>query len=345
MKIHVWSVIRYLFIFILIVFFVIVFKQNFLVFLLFPYVILPAVLIPAFVVNVKKIGINGGAVVSDIEVGSNILFFTEYSNPTYYPFLKCIIQFSIHNMYFGTEKDDILNIGIMPKSKDKINISVCTSKIGMVVFEGKSMQITGFMGMVSYRQYLNFSVPVAVFPGKTEHVDVAEIPYSEGYDEYTEPDLKGSLSSDVKEIREYRPGDRMSRIHWKLSAKIDELAVKEMERTSVMSLILVPELEKSQISDTTENLEALCRELSEKGERFEVCLYNDAVCSFDYYVIDDEESLNNCYRDMYYLPLYDEADKAKNAYYSSGQKSSLLVMVYGKKVSLFEDGIEVDINK
>ena len=148
----------------------------------------------------------------------------------------------------------------MPKTKDKVNISVMTSKTGMVVFEGKTLQITGFMGMVSMTVPVAINVEVAVFPKKTKHVEVAEIPYSEGYDEYTEPDLKGSLSSDVKEIREYRPGDRMSRIHWKISAKIDELAVKEMERTSVMSLVLVPEFDKDLIEDTVETLDALCRE-------------------------------------------------------------------------------------
>ncbi|MCR4625263.1 MAG: DUF58 domain-containing protein [Lachnospiraceae bacterium] len=345
MKIHIWSIIRYLFIFILIVFFVLVFKQNYLVFLLFPYVILPAVLIPAFLVNVKKLEVSGSAAVSDLEVGSNILFYTEYSNPTFYPFLKCILSFTIRNQYYDSDKLNILNISMMPKTKDKVNISVMTSKTGMVVFEGKNIQVTGFMGMVSMTLPAAINVEVAVFPKKSKHIEVAEIPYSEGYDEYTEPDLKGSLSSDIKEIREYRPGDRMSRIHWKISAKIDELAVKEMERTSVMSLVLVPELEKSLIDDTVETLDALCRELSERGERFEVCLYNDVACMFDYYVIDDEEALQNCYRDMYYLPLYEGADKAKEAYYSSGQKSSLLVSVCGKKVGLFEDGLEVDITQ
>jgi len=170
---------------------------------------------------------------------------------------------------------------------------------------------------------------------------VNEIPYSEGYDEYTEPDLRGNLSSDIKEIREYRPGDRLARIHWKLTAKMEELQVKEMERTSVMSLVVVPELVKSKISDTVATLDAVSRELATRGERFEICLYNSVACSFDYYVIDNEESLLDCYRDLYFLPLYESGDTAKEAYYATNQKSSLLLLIYGEDVKLLEDGIEV----
>ena len=345
MKIHIWAIIKYLFIFILIVFFVLVFKQNYLVFLLFPYVILPAVAIPAFVVNVKKLEITGGAVVPDIERSGNILYYVEYSNPTYYPFLKCIINFTIDNLFYKTEKDTVLNINCMSKKKDRVNISIRTSKNGMVSFEGKSIQITGFMGMVSVREALNFNVQVAVLPEKKSNVPVRELPYSEGYDEYTEPDMKGALSSDIKEIREYRPGDRLARIHWKISAKMDDLAVKEMERTSVMSLVIVPELVKSVIDDTVSMLDAICRVLAERGERFEVCLYNKTDCSFEYYIIDDEDSLKNCYRDMYLLPLYDVDGEAKEAYYSSNQKSAFLISVAGEDMKMYEDGLELGMDE
>lgn len=341
MKIHVWSIIKYSFIFILIFFFVVVFKQNYLVFLLFPYVLLPAVLIPVFLINVKKLVVNGGSIAGETEVGNSIVFFTEYDNPTWYPFLKCSLTFSVKNLYFEANKDSLLNINIMPKRKDRINISVKTAKIGMVVFEGKGMKVTGFMGMVSMNLPVSFAVQVPVFPGKSDMIEVTEIPYSEGYDEYTEPDLKGNLSSDIKEIREYRPGDRLARIHWKLSSKMEELAVKEMERTSVMSLVVVPELVKECISTTVETLDAVSRELADRGERFEICLFNNASCSFDEYVIDNEEALKDCYRGMYFLPLYEAGETARDAYYASNQKSTLLLSICGGDIKLLEDGIEV----
>ena len=62
-------------------------------------------------------------------------------------------------------------------------------------------------------------------PEKKSKVPVQELPYSEGYDEYTEPDMKGSLSSDIKEIREYRPGDRLARtLHKIVGLEMDEVS-------------------------------------------------------------------------------------------------------------------------
>ncbi|MBR4341163.1 MAG: DUF58 domain-containing protein [Lachnospiraceae bacterium] len=341
MKIHIWSIIKYILIFFVIIFFILVFKQNYLVFLLFPYVILPAGLIPLFMINVKKVKVTGGTNVGSADKGNNIVFYLEYDNPTYFPFLKCSLRFILSNRFFENNGKRFMNFNMFPKRKDRVNMDVATSKIGMVVFEGEKLEITGFLGMVSYRFPAEFAVQVPVFPSDSESMQVPETPYSEGYDEYSEPDLKGNLSSDIKEIREYRPGDRLARIHWKLSAKMEELAVKEMERTSVMSLVIVPELEKTLIGETVKTLDAVSRELAKAGERFEICLYNDKICSFDYFMIDNEETLFECYRNLYFLPLYEKSESAREAYYASHQKSSLVLTVYGDKVRLFEDNLEI----
>ena len=343
MKIHIWSVIKYLFLFILIIFFIMVFKQNYLVFLLFPYVLLPAGLLPLFLINVKKISVSGGSNVGSADVGNGIAFFLEYDNPTYFPFLKCMLSFRIANMFYENNKKNILNFNILPHRKDRVYINTTISKTGMVVFEGQELVVFGFMGFVSMELPVTFNVQVPVFPDSTERKTAPKVPYSEGYDEYAEQDMKGSLSSDVKEIREYRPGDRLARIHWKISAKMDELAVKEMERTSVMSLVIVPELGKELIGETINTLDAISKELMAEGERFEICLYNDKICSFDYYMIDGGDTLLECYRNMYFLPLYDGEGKAWEAYYASGQKSHLVLVVYGDKARLFEDDLEVEM--
>jgi len=341
MKIHVWSVIKYLLLFVFIIFFILVFKQNYLVFLLFPYVLLPVILIPLFLLNVRKVSVNAGAVVGETDCGNDIIFFVEYKNPTYFPFLKCTLSFSVNNLYFNNDKKNRLNFNMLAKKTDRININVATSRVGLAAFEGKELEITGYMGFVSVKLPASFCVQVPVFPVSSGEAVLHEMPYSEGYDEYNEPDLKGSPSSDIKEIREYRPGDRLSRIHWKLSAKMDDLEVKEMERTSVMSVVILPELEKSMIDKTVNNLDILAGQLTAAGERFEICLFNNASCEFDYYTIDGEEALKECYRNMFFLPLYEGGENAKEAYFGSGQKSSLVLYVYGDKSALFEDGLEI----
>ena len=42
------------------------------------------------------------------------------------------------------------------------------------------------------------------------------------------PELKGEDAAEIFKLREYQKGDRLNRVHWKLSAKNDTLIVKEM---------------------------------------------------------------------------------------------------------------------
>ena len=52
-----------------------------------------------------------------------------------------------------------------------------------------------------------------------------------GMSESEESQAKGNDFAEITDVREYRPGDRIKDIHWKLSAKKETLMVKE--RTSV----------------------------------------------------------------------------------------------------------------
>ncbi|WP_343249669.1 DUF58 domain-containing protein [Diplocloster hominis] len=59
-------------------------------------------------------------------------------------------------------------------------------------------------------------------------------------DEYAR-DRAGDDPSEIFDIREYRPGDRPERIHWKLSAREDELYVKEFSQPVGAAVLLLLE--------------------------------------------------------------------------------------------------------
>lgn len=341
MKIHWLSVIRFCLVLILFIAFILIFKQNYLVFLLIPYGLLPIISIPLFLRNAQKVEFSTGSLSDYAECGGDIKFFLGFDNHTILPFLKCTFNFTVSNVYYQNKGENKLNFSVSTKKHDKIVVSVKTSRNGMVIFKGKKLLMTDWTGFVSLNREIPADVTVPVFPESGNIIDVPEIPYSEGYEEYAETDSKGNVSSDIKEIREYRPGDRLARIHWKASAKLDELCVKEMERTSTMSVVLLPELEKSKIDDTIRMLDMAATRLMENGERFEICLFNVKTFEFDYHVVDNRNSLLDCFRDMYFLPVYDNDGAAMEAYYASVQKSSFLLKIWGDEIALYEDGIRL----
>ncbi len=343
MKIHWFSIIKYAVIFLLIMLFIQIFKQNYLVFLLFPYVLLPAITIPLFLKNVEKLVFNGRAEAASVRSGNTINISVLCQNPTFLPFLKCSVTFNVNNLFYENTVTHILNIASLPFRTSSVDIPIGTSKIGMMCFEITEVTIYDFLGILSKKIPVSIRLQVPVLPDDVPVPVLPDTPSSEGFDEYAEPDLKGNISSDVKEIREYRPGDRMSRIHWKLSAKLDDLFVKEMERTSVMSVVVLPELCSSEIENTATTLNSVIKLLLSREERFEVCLFNCKACEFNYYMIDNEDSFTNCFMNLYYMPLYDKPGTAIDAYYASLQKSSVILQLHGNRIVMYEDGVAVNL--
>ena len=178
---------------------------------------------------------------------------------------------------------------------------------------------------------LKSKLELPVIPKENPAESLPQTPAADGLDEFTESDLRGEISSDVKEIRQYQPGDRLQRIHWKLSAKLDDLFVKEMAHTSVLSLVLLPELNSEEISATAATLLGCIKELLKREQRFEVCLYNHSAVDFTFYtIIDDEEALREVFIQMYYLPLYDQPFAAKKDYYAAGEKNATVISIHGE---------------
>lgn len=56
-------------------------------------------------------------------------------------------------------------------------------------------------------------------------------------------DIRGDDSAEVYQVREYRPGDNVRNIHWKLTARQDEIMVREMSKTLSCPVIICVNLD------------------------------------------------------------------------------------------------------
>ena len=58
-------------------------------------------------------------------------------------------------------------------------------------------------------------------------------------------DIRGEDSSEVYQVREYRPGDSVRNIHWKLTARQEEIMVRDMNKTLSCPVIICVNLDGS----------------------------------------------------------------------------------------------------
>ena len=111
-------------------------------------------------------------------------------------------------------------------------------KRGEHVLEGIEIEAADFFGWMRKRRFIPLRQTITVLPKLT---DMREVP-SEASEE------RGSAAASfasVKEssvatgIRDYQPGDRLSRIHWPAFARTGELHSKELEDRRAQDLLLV----------------------------------------------------------------------------------------------------------
>ncbi len=85
--------------------------------------------------------------------------------------------------------------------------------------------------------------------------------------------MQGGGFSEVHEMREYRPGDSMKSIHWKVSAKADKLMVREPQEAVWKKLMITVDLNpnRRRLDELLGELMWICRRLLEMGLEPTVC--------------------------------------------------------------------------
>lgn len=197
--------------------------------------------------------------------------------------------------------DCMLPGGLQRRSAQPIRIrgEWTPSYPGGVYFRLVSVRHYDYFGFTSIgvsRRNLDQSEVLAVLPVYHEIGISAGVKY---HTQHLEQEGDDSTSMEknppeVSEIREYRPGDRMHNIHWKLSAKRDEIMVYEfISEQNIMPVIyLAPVKDTEQLLAYITFLFSLSIKLLQKGcAHILVYCLEDAVgrCK-----IKDEGDLNDC---------------------------------------------------
>ena len=209
---------------------------------------------------------NGG----NITAGQTANFEFSVKNPSVFPLLNCCARFGIGNTLYRSIENEM----VFPAEARKtitIKVPVETSKAGLVRVDFKTIEVNDFLNIMSFTLPFVKSIEIPVLPEEKEIVMPELKKVTVEAEEISTGD-EGELTRDVKQVREYRPGDRLRDIHWKLSAKSDEFIVKEYEHAKDLYYMILPEFEYMYLKEDLENFYALGRNLIKGKESFRVAL-------------------------------------------------------------------------
>jgi hypothetical protein len=176
----------------------------------------------------------------------------QITNPTIFPVSNIKLYIEYQNTYSGQRFKKTISASLDYRTKTSVIFHITSQYAGNMKISLRGFRIYDNMKLFSLKRKTNNSIKVAVLPSYYELENYEMVDRNSSLidsDNYS-PHRKGDDPSEVFEIREYREGDCLQRIHWKLSMKQDQLMIKEFSDPVHCSVLLfinlnIPENEKA----------------------------------------------------------------------------------------------------
>lgn len=269
------------------------------------------------------------------------------NDPSRFPVSCLEITLDISSSLYGGAGPVTHSIQIKP-GENVLRFPVHFDKYG--IYTAKATAITAYdhLHLFSFTRDISPECSMTIMPDARPEERRHEVIYEEGFDEFTDNSRRGNVNGNVTDIREYQPGDRLSRIHWKLTEKLDKLIVKENEATSsneftVLLELYQPSKEKcdlkyeesgreddsmySVLDDAIEEAWAVSAELLQAGMPFIFMYYEKSSEDFINILVNSGEELTDSFTRAFYAGSYDTEDLALSVYERSGLSKGTLIHV------------------
>lgn len=178
------------------------------------------------------------------------------------------------------QKHKINNISLQPFSKREISIDYIYKYRGDFKLGVSTIEVQDFLGI--FKVILKNKTPlyITVYP---QIIDIDEFYLSSGYLSDNVSSIGGGQEdiSTIEEINKYNYGDSLRKIHWKLTAKTNELMIREYEKVGSRSAILILDLQSNNF-EVEKNAAIEDKLLETTIAILRYCIYNDAEVKLIY---------------------------------------------------------------
>lgn len=189
--------------------------------------------------------------------------------------IKAILKMQTENCLIGEKKKETIGVVLQGKEEE---IEIKTHYAGKLQLQMEEMRIMDFFGLFSFRvrEIKNTKLTCLLLPTAAEPIHIPEMVYGCGQDsDVYADDRSGTDYSQTYELRDYRSGDSMRTIHWKLSSRGDNWIVRTGSFPIGHRLILLlensyeftddDEKPKQEIEQACASMIALSEDLTDRG--------------------------------------------------------------------------------
>lgn len=267
-----------------------------------------------------------------IEEGNYAKIVFTVKNAKKIPLPAIICKMTVENRFYHNEEVQEMTFPVR-RQKGSYTWSICPVYAGSIVLKPLEVYVWDYFRIFKKQVELPREKELISLPKKsTTVVRLLEMFQEEG--EEIEKDALNSVEdvTSIKELRAYRPGDRLQRVHWKLSTKQDDLLVKEFERELNRTITLLLELKED---DDTQvgNLDLCMRAiystalyLLEEEQIFEMKWFDMVGKKFCESRVDSLDRLEDTMQQIFRMTVYPERESYRH--YMDAEKGKMDMAIY-----------------
>ncbi|MCM1272040.1 MAG: DUF58 domain-containing protein [Clostridium sp.] len=242
-----------------------------------------------------------------------LFFCIKLDNPTLFVSLDVKLTVEVANLFFGVTAERKISVPLRAKTGYEFMLPIVPRFPGTIKVTVKKIEIKDLSGLCFFKKNIDADGEATVLPRTLKDVKYDKNDAEAGMLESEESNKRGNDFSDVQEIREYIPGDKLMSIHWKLSAKRDILMVKDRVSMSDRQLVVVPELcgaDPASLNMIVTAAYSVISEMIEDKTSIRLIYWSRNRDDYEETRIDYKEDLQNTFAKMFYEKTYMSSDEA-----------------------------------
>jgi uncharacterized protein (DUF58 family) len=266
------------------------------------------------------------------------------SNPSWIMSFDANLIFRTENVFFQDSGSTRISIPIRMHNSYEHMIPIRYSMNGLYRFSFDGIRVRDLLGVVSLGRKVNTVTEVMIYPAEQQTMKKDMTDMSLGMTESEETIKRGHDFSDVSDVREYIPGDKLMSIHWKLSAKRDILMVKDRVSMSDQQMVILTELsgEDSIVDEVLSLTYGICKSFIDEQIYVRLLWWSEVRYEFVEHQIVSRESLKEAFGDLYYEKIYEDTEKTRILMRSIRPELKAYVHVSGRNGEADVEVVEQD---
>lgn len=268
-------------------------------------------------------------------------------NDSFFPSGNVFYHMQVYNAYYPNEEDYYVNLPVHAKKTVHASWEITASYCGALKVRLTECFVRDMCNLWTFHLPEEKVAELFVMPKKQEvSIGVEDIAGGEGENEEETEVKKGDDPSLLLDIRPYIPGDRMQRVHWKLTARQGDLMVKEYgmsvnKQIHILLELYSKEAAKGMIEAAITGFFNVGMTLLEENERFMACWWNADIRQLETAWVSAEDELYEVLWRIYLCEPYQEEGMALEQYYYEYAKGSAMLCYFALENECVKSGGDI----